>query len=180
MIFGTIAQRPTKMLIDSGASLTLINSDLFYQLPYYIRQNARYPSSKFQIHLADKSRLEVQKILRLPITIANHTRQHIVHVVPRLWRPCIIGNDFIQKHNLQIDGGRQRVYFKGLVKGNSRTQHLDPRTWQFLNCYQFRLNHLVCDIILKISYSVFDKPKTIIMHHRSDIYFYMKVFSFNT
>jgi len=114
------------MLIDSGASLTLINSDLFYQLPYYMRQNARYPSSKFQIHLADKSRLEVQKILPLPITIANHTRQHIVHVVPRLWRPCIIGNDFIQKHNLQIDGGRQRVYFKDLVKGNSRAQHLDP------------------------------------------------------
>jgi hypothetical protein len=123
---GTIAKRPTKMLIDSGASLTLINSNLFYQLPYYIRQSARYPSSKFQIHLADKSCLQVQKTLVLPITIANHTRKHIAYVVPKLWRPCIIGNDFIQKHNLQIDGGRQRVYFKDLVVEKLITPKLDP------------------------------------------------------
>jgi hypothetical protein len=90
------------MLIDSGASLTLINLDLFYRLPYYIRQNARYPSSKLLIQLADKSCLEVQGTLLLPITIANQMRKHIVHVVPKLWRPCIIGNDFIQRHNLQI------------------------------------------------------------------------------
>jgi predicted HD phosphohydrolase len=91
---GTIAERPTKMLIDSGASVTLINSTLFHQLPYYIQQNARYPSSKFEIHLADKSCLQIQKTLFLPITIANHTREHIVHVVPKLWRPCIIGTPY--------------------------------------------------------------------------------------
>jgi hypothetical protein len=113
------------MLIDTGASLTLINSDLFYQLPYYIRQRARCPSSNFQIHLADKSCLHVHKIILLPIMIANHTRRHNVYVVPKLWRPCIIGNDFIQKHNLQIDGGRQQVQFKNLVMEKSRTLNMD-------------------------------------------------------
>ena len=44
------------MLIDSDPSLTLINLDLFYQLPYHIRQGARYPLSNLQVHLADKSR----------------------------------------------------------------------------------------------------------------------------
>jgi len=95
------------MLIDTGASLTLINSDLFYQLPYYIRQRARCTPSNFLVQLADKSCLHVQKTILLPITIANHTRRHTIYVVPKLWRPCIIGNDFIQKHNLQIDGGSQ-------------------------------------------------------------------------
>jgi hypothetical protein len=114
------------MLIDSGASLTLINSNLFHQLPYYIRQSAQYPLSKFQIHLADKSCIQVQKTLLLPITIANNTRKHIVHVVPKLWRSCIIGNDFIQQHNLQIDGGRQRVYFKEIGMENSLTPNLVP------------------------------------------------------
>ncbi|CAF1048232.1 unnamed protein product [Didymodactylos carnosus] len=113
------------MLINSGASLTLIKSNLFH-LPYYIRQSARYPSSKFQIHLADKSCLYVQKSLLLPITIANRTKKHIVYVVPKLWRPCIIGNDFIQRHNLQIDGGHQRIYFKELVVKNPITPNLDP------------------------------------------------------
>jgi hypothetical protein len=112
VVDGTVAERPTKMLIDSGASLTLINLELFHQLPHHIRQHAYYPSSNFQVHLADKSCLYVLKTILLPITIAGKTRKHVVHVIPKLWRPCIIGNDFIQKHNLQIDGGRQRVYFE--------------------------------------------------------------------
>ena len=114
------------MLIDTGASLTLINSDLFYQLPYYIRQRARCTPSNFLVQLADKSCLHVQKTILLPITIANHTRRHTIYVVPKLWRPCIIGNDFIQKHNLQIDGGSQQVHFKNLIMENSKTPNLDP------------------------------------------------------
>ena len=125
-IDGIISERPTKMLIDSGASLTLINSELFYRLPYYIRKDARFPPSNLQVRLADKSRVYVEKTLLLPITIANRTKKHVVYVVPKLWRPCIIGNDFIQKHNLQVDGGRQQVYFKESVTHNS--QKINPNT----------------------------------------------------
>ena len=100
------------MLIDSGASLTLINSKLFQELPYRVRQRAQHLSSNLQVYLADKSCVHVQKTLTLPITMAGQTVEHVVHVVPKLWRPCIIGNDFIQKHNLQVDGGCQRIYFK--------------------------------------------------------------------
>jgi hypothetical protein len=100
------------MLIDSSASLTLINIDIFYRLPERIRRRARYLTTNLQLQLADESCLWVQMTLLLPITIANCTIRHVVYVVPQLWRPCIIGNDFIQKHNLQIDGGRQQVYFQ--------------------------------------------------------------------
>ncbi|CAF1547389.1 unnamed protein product [Rotaria magnacalcarata] len=100
------------MLIDSGASLTLINSNLSNRLPYHIRQRVEYQTGNLQLHLADKSSLQVQNSLLLTITIANQTKTHRVHVVPNLWRPCIIGNDFIQKFNLQVDGGEQQVYFK--------------------------------------------------------------------
>ena len=113
------------MLIDSGASLTLINSKLFQQLPYQVRQSARYPSSNLQVHLADKSCIHVQKTLTLPITIAGQTNEHVVYVVPKIWRPCIIGNDFIQKHNLQVDGGCQRVYFKDPVAEESEEPNLE-------------------------------------------------------
>lgn len=61
----------------------------------------------------------------VPITIAHQTKKHIVYVVPQLWRPCIIGNDFIQQHNLQIDGGKQQVYFKRSSMYNSRAQQLN-------------------------------------------------------
>ena len=124
-IHGIIDERPTEMLIDSGASLTLINLDLFQQLPRYIRQTTQEPPSNLQVHLADKSCVPVQGILTLPITIAGRTQEHVVHVVPKLWRPCIIGNDFIQKHNLQVDGGRQQVYFKDSVASNRKKSNYD-------------------------------------------------------
>ena len=77
------------------------------------------------MHLADKSRVHVEKTLLLPITIANQTRKHVVYVVPKLWRPCIIDNDFLQKHNLQVNGGRQQVYFKDLGATNSKEVSVD-------------------------------------------------------
>jgi transposase InsO family protein len=111
-MLGKIAGRRTNLLIDSGASLTLINQHLFSQLPKYYRERARPPPPYLYLQLADRSQLYVKYALSVPITIANSTRIQTVYVVPQLWRTCIIGNDLIRKHNLQIDGGRQYAYFK--------------------------------------------------------------------
>ncbi|CAF3221850.1 unnamed protein product [Rotaria sp. Silwood2] len=107
-----VAGRRTTLLIDSGASLTLINLQFFLQLPRYYRQKAQPPPPNLCLQLADRSQLCVKYALSLPITISNSTRVHRIYVVPKLWRSCIIGNDLIRKHNLQIDGGRQYAYFK--------------------------------------------------------------------
>jgi hypothetical protein len=109
---GMIAGRRTQLLIDSGASLTLINLRFFLELPRHCRLQARPPPPNLCLQLADRSQLDVKYVLSLPITISNSTRRHTVYVVPKLWRTCIIGNDLIRKHNLQIDGGRQVAYFK--------------------------------------------------------------------
>ena len=107
-----VAGRRTKLLIDPGASLTLINPQLFLQPPCYCRQKTRSSSSNLCLQLANRSQLYVKYALPLPITISASTRAHKVYVVPKLWRLCIIGNDLIRKHNLQIDGGQQYAYFK--------------------------------------------------------------------
>ncbi|CAF3337508.1 unnamed protein product [Rotaria socialis] len=109
---GMVAGRRTKLLIDSGASLSLINLQFFLQLPHYYRQKAQSPPPNLCLQLADRSQLYVKYVLSLPITISNSTRGHRIYVVPKLWRSCIIGNDLIRKHNLQIDGGHQYAYFK--------------------------------------------------------------------
>ncbi|CAF4077516.1 unnamed protein product [Adineta steineri] len=75
-------------------------------------RQARYPPSGLILQLADNSQLRVQYVLSLPITIDGCTKTHTVYVVPRLTQLCIIGNDLIQKHDLQIDGRRQKAYFK--------------------------------------------------------------------
>jgi transposase InsO family protein len=119
---GTIAGRKTQLLIDTGASLSLINRQLFYQLSRHYQQQAYPPPPNLILQLADRSRLHVDCALSLPITIENSTRIHTVYVVPQLWRSCIIGNDLIKKHDLQIDGGRQRAYFKQVKRCERRTQ----------------------------------------------------------
>ena len=64
--------------------------------------------------------MKIQHVINLPIKISNITKTHIIYVVPQLSRSCIIGNDFIQQHNLQIDGKKQTVYFKPKTKEKYR------------------------------------------------------------
>ncbi|CAF5016786.1 unnamed protein product, partial [Rotaria magnacalcarata] len=117
-----VAGRRTKLLIDSGASLTLINLEFCLQLPRYYRQKAELPPPNLCLQLADRSQLYVKYTLSLPITISNSTRVRRIYVVPKLWRSCIIGNDLIRKHNLQIDGGRQYAYFKSKKRSTQLQQ----------------------------------------------------------
>ena len=72
------------------------------------------------LQFANEFELQVQYVLRLPITIANSIRIHTVYLVPRSLRMCFIGNDLIRKHNLQIHGRYQIAYFKraGIRKSN--------------------------------------------------------------
>ena len=100
IVSGKIAGMPIRLLIDSGSSLTLINERLFSKLPYYLCQQAQFPSFSLSLQLADRSRLKIQYVISLPITISNSTCWHTVYVVPLLSRLCIIGNDLIQLHNL--------------------------------------------------------------------------------
>ena len=99
------------MLIDTGSSLTLINSYLLSQLDPHFKKYLQPPPTNMHLQLADKSPLYISHTLKLPICIDNITKNYTVHVVPRLWRRCIIGNNFITETNLHIDGGNQHVYY---------------------------------------------------------------------
>lgn len=117
-LFGQIAGVMTRFIIDTGSSLTVINNELFAKLSYYYRQQAKYPPSYLTLQPASNSQLKVQYVLTLPITLNNSTKFHKVYMAPKLSPSCIIGNDFIQKYNLQIDGRQQSVHFKN--KSNDR------------------------------------------------------------
>lgn len=112
IISGEVAGIPVDLVIDSGSTLTLINQKLFSILPFHLHQRIQYPSSMLSVKLPDASHLKIQYALSLPITIANSTCYHTVHVVPLLSRLCIIGNDFIRLHNVQIDGRQQTAHLE--------------------------------------------------------------------
>ena len=102
---------PVNFLIDTGSSLTLINDCLFRKLPSYLTRFRRRPPSTIALRLPNNSSLHIQWTLSLPITLKQTTRWATVYVVRDLWRPCVLGNNFICQHNLQIDGGKQTVFF---------------------------------------------------------------------
>ena len=106
-IWGRIGSLPVNILIDTGSSLTLINEYLFRQLPPSLTAHRRRPPS-LTLRLANNSPLSILWTLALPITYKRTTRWHTVHIVRDLWRPCIIGNSFIRRHNLQINGGNKQ------------------------------------------------------------------------
>ena len=112
IVSGEVAGIPVDLVIDSGSSLTLINQKLFSRLTCHLRQQIQYLPSILSVQLPDASHLRIRCALLLPITIANSTCHQTVYVVPLLSRLCIIGNDFIKFHNLQIDGGQQTAYFQ--------------------------------------------------------------------
>lgn len=125
--YGRIGSCPTTFLIDTGSSLTLINHRLLSQLPHSLTRHCHRPSQSIRIRLANRSPISVQWTLALPLTIDHTTRWHTVYVVRDLWRPCIIGNDFIHTHNVHIDGRLQTIYFSALKK--NKTSH-QPATNQ--------------------------------------------------
>ena len=87
------------------------------------QRTCQRPPANLLICLANKSPISIQWTLTLPITIHQITRWHTVYVVRDLWRSCIIGNDFIQKHNVHIDGANQSVYFGHLSPLSSTSTH---------------------------------------------------------
>ena len=101
-----IAGRRIQLLINSGASLTLTNLNFFLELPRRYRQKVQPPPPKLYLQLADRSQLYVKYALFLPITVSDSTRIHKSYMVLKLWRSCIISDDLIREHNLQIDGGQ--------------------------------------------------------------------------
>ena len=106
-VHGYIGSISTQFLIDTGSSLTLINFSFFSQLSDNLKRTCQRPSNALFIRLANKSPISIQWTLSLPIKIGQITRWHTVYVVRELWRSCIIGNDFILKHNIHIDGANQ-------------------------------------------------------------------------
>ena len=111
-IQGYIGNVPTSMLTDTGSSLTLINSSLVSKLDPHITKHLQPPPPNVHLQLADRSQIYIIHSLKVPTNINSVTIQYTVHVVPQLWRSCIIGNNFISENNLQIDEGKQHVYYR--------------------------------------------------------------------
>lgn len=126
-IKGRIGSLSLTFLIDTGSTITLINSKVFNQLSPRLTQFCQQPSTTLSLRLANQAPLRIQWVLQLPFSFNNTTRWHTTYVAPDLWRQCILGYDFIRKHKICIDGAQQKIYFAHRQKFYQHKQTIPDR-----------------------------------------------------
>ncbi|XP_055589797.1 uncharacterized protein LOC129741979 [Uranotaenia lowii] len=93
----TIYDIPIQALLDSGSSLTFINSRVFDRLN---RVKIRPLSDSVELRTADGSNLEVIGEVLLPFRYNNKTRIIKTLVAPSLTKDCICGIDFWERFGI--------------------------------------------------------------------------------
>ena len=101
-----------KWLLDTGASLSVMEENLFKQLNVPKR---KVPDPYCVVTGATGHSLKLLGTYMIPLSIAKHgTVFHPVTIAKVLPTKAILGNDFIKKYGLVIDGATGKHIIKGL------------------------------------------------------------------
>ena len=97
-IFATVNQHSIPVMIDSGASISLISDDFWRLL-------SQPPLSRSSSSLvaANGSPLNVLGSVALPLNIGKETVQHAFNVVASLNVSCLFGADLLRDHNCVVN-----------------------------------------------------------------------------
>lgn len=94
----------TRLLLDTGASKTIVSKKLFDEIPTevcpQILQDVHCP----RLELADGTPLATHGCVRAQIELESVVVEHVV-IVADIKDPGILGFDFLQTHNCQMDLG---------------------------------------------------------------------------
>ncbi|KFM56688.1 Retrovirus-related Pol polyprotein from transposon 412, partial [Stegodyphus mimosarum] len=97
-IMGQINGIPCNMTIDTGANVTIIRKDLAQQLEGKLIWTP--PCVTLQTVSGEK--IDIEGKLNVNITFGSATYHHTAYVA-EITDPCILGLDFLRKHNFSLD-----------------------------------------------------------------------------
>jgi transposase InsO family protein len=100
-----------ELLVDTGASCTLVSGEIFGKLPVEEVKIERVVGRKFQ--LADGTPLRTYGACQVNISLGTETVRHEV-IGADISDPGIIGFDFLEAHGCLLDLGRKRLEVKGV------------------------------------------------------------------
>ncbi|GBM46375.1 hypothetical protein AVEN_209794-1, partial [Araneus ventricosus] len=103
---GSICGLPCMMLVDTGANVTLVRTDLAQKL----KENFIYTAPNISLMTATAEKAEIHGKLDAAIECGSRKFQHRIYVAD-ITDLCILGLDFLQKFNFTVD----------LEKNNIRT-----------------------------------------------------------
>ncbi|GBM89268.1 hypothetical protein AVEN_180419-1 [Araneus ventricosus] len=107
------------MLVDTGANVTLLRTDLAQKL----KEQLIYTVPNISLKTSTGEKTEIQSKLDVSLECGSRKFRHRIYVAD-ITDPCILGRDFLQKFNFTVDlekkeirtGGEEIPLFSASVK----------------------------------------------------------------
>ena len=110
-IEGFVNDCPTRLLIDTGAAVTVV-SDGLYTRTGLARSEITAPCEHDSLQGAGGTSLQVIGTAMMSLTIGPARCYHRVRVVDNLFCPCIVGRDLLKHIPCKISSGDGRITFQ--------------------------------------------------------------------
>ena len=110
LIWGTLLKQPFKLLVDTGAAVTVISERFFHdvlRVKYALTQKQLFDS----IETANGGTVPVSGTASFDISIGQCDYVCDAIVVPNLSYNVVLGRDFLHRHRAVIDVGHEKVTF---------------------------------------------------------------------
>ena len=110
LIWGTVLKQPLKLLVDTGAAVTVISERFFHDIlrvKYALTQKQLFDSIKTAIG----GTVSVAGTASFDVSIGESEYVCDAIVVPNLSYNVVLGRDFLHKHRAVIDVGNEKVTF---------------------------------------------------------------------
>ena len=109
---GRVQNKPVDILLDTGSSATLLNSNLWEQIKAPNQNLSSYSGSFVSINGDPLKILGCQDV---EICLGGIRVVHKVFVVENIMQLCLVGTDFLRKHRVSIEMDRCQVKAGGVI-----------------------------------------------------------------
>jgi hypothetical protein len=122
-VIGTVNNVKTKLLIDSGAGLSIIDYKLVYNLKIKNSEN-------ICISAASGHKIDCVGFCTVNIQLSDLSFQHKFAVVKNFKHGLLIGSDFLSKHNAIINYNNNTLELKNLLGETEAIEFKGHNDWE--------------------------------------------------
>ena len=106
---GMVERRPTRMLVDTGSSVTLLHERVWNDIAGGKKLNA----SQCPVMAVNGESLSLCGQTKVDLKVGRHVRNHTVLVVQGMTQECLLGTDFLEQYQCVIDVRGRTMVMEG-------------------------------------------------------------------
>ena len=106
---GMVERRPTRMLVDTGSSVTLLHERVWNDIAGGKKLNA----SQCPVMAVNGESLSLCGQTKVDLKVGRHVRNHTVLVVQGMTQECLLGTNFLEQYQCVIDVRGRTMVMEG-------------------------------------------------------------------